>query len=363
MSQTITHYREETGTRADSRGRWRLRLIRWGLMAGGLLAVLVGGLLYWLDTGRVVSTGDAYVEANVMMVSTDVSGIVSSIPVHDGEVVKRGQVLFRLDPKKFDIALRNAEANLAQTRLTLEALKPDYQAAVAEVAAKQAQVNDDAITYRRLARLVKSAAVTRQDVDNARYKLQADQDALNAAKAQADAILTKLGGSADTPVDQMPAYKQAEARVAEARRELNHSVVRAPFNGSVTEVSKLQPGMFLPAGSPGFGFVATGHIWVDAEPKETMLTWARAGDPATVTVDAYPGHVYKGKVESIARATTQQFSLLPAENSSGNWVKVVQRVPVRIDITVPKSSPPLSAGMSATVNINTGHSRSLAELF
>lgn len=363
MSQTVTRYREEAGTRSDDRSRGRVRLVRWVLMAGGVLVVLVGGLLYWLNTGRIVSTSDSYVEANVMMVSTDVSGIVDSIPVHEGQLVKQGQVLFRLDPKKFNIALQNAEANMAQTRLTLEAMKSDYQAAMANTAAKQAEVQDDQVTYRRLAALVRSSAATQQQVDNARFKLQADQASVTAAQAQAQAILARLGGNADSPVTQMPAYLQAKARVEEAQRELNHAIVRAPYDGTVTQVSKLQPGMFLPAGTPAFGFVATGHIWVDAQPKETSLTWARNGDPATVTVDAYPGQVYKGKVESIARATSQQFSLLPAQNSSGNWVKVVQRVPVRIDIQVPKNSPPLSAGMSATVNIDTGHSRKLSDLF
>jgi len=363
MSQTITRYREDAGTRAESRSRSRVRLLRWVLMAGGVAVVLVGGLLYWLDTGRWVSTSDAYVEANVETVSTDVSGIVDSIPVHEGEHVQKGQVLFRLDPQKFQYALQNAQANLAQTRLSLEAMKSNYQAAVATVAGKRAQVKDDAITYQRLAALARTSASTKQQVDDALYRLQGDQEALNAAQAQAKSILAKLGGNVDAPVDQMPAYRQAQSQVDEAQRQLNHAIVRAPYAGVVTQVNKLQPGMFLAAGTPGFGFVGTNQVWVQAEPKETALTYARPGDKATVTVDAYPGRTFTGTVQSIAAATDQQFSLLPAQNSSGNWVKVVQRVPVRVNIDVPKGGPALSAGMSATVSIDTGHTRSLSDLF
>ena len=363
MSQTIAHYRDDTGTRAESRGRSRVRLLRWALMAGGVLVVLVGGLLYWLNTGQYVSTDDAYVEADLETLSTDVSGIVASIPVHEGQTVQKGQVLFRLDPQKFQIALQNAQANLEETKLSLEAEKSDYRAAVAKIAGDRAKVKNDALTYKRLASLVKTSAATQQQVDNALYKLQGDQQAVNAAQAQAQSILAKLGGNADNPVDQMPAYKQAESQVEEAQRQLNHSVVHAPYAGIVTQVNKLQPGMYLSAGTPAFGFVGTGHVWIESQPKETALTYARRGDPATVTVDAYPGHVLHGTVQSIAPATDQQFSLLPAQNSSGNWVKVVQRVPVRIDITLPKGSPPLSAGMSASVSINTGHTRSLSDLF
>ncbi len=161
----------------------------------------------------------------------------------------------------------------------------------------------------------------------------------------------------------MPAYKQAQAQVAEAQRELNHSVVRAPFDGVVTRVSKLQPGQYLAASTAAFGLVSADHLWIAAQPKETALTYARQGDPATVTIDAYPAQSFHGHVQSIAPATDQEFSLLPAQNSSGNWVKVVQRVPVRIALDNPAGGPPLSAGMSAEVSIDTNHHRTLSDLF
>jgi membrane fusion protein (multidrug efflux system) len=332
-------------------------------MAGGLLAVVVGGGLYWLSSGRWIDTDDAYVQADSMTVSTDVSGIVAAIPVHEGEVVHKGQVLFTLDPQKFQIALDNARANLAQMRLNSESAKADYQAALRDTAAKQQQVNADQATYDRYAVLVKQHAVTQQETDDARYKLAADQQAVRASGSQARALLAKLDGKPDIAVEDMPSFKQAQAQVAEAEREMDHSVVRAPYDGIVTQVNKLQPGMYLGASTAAFGLVSTEHVWVEAEPKETQLTYAKNGDPVEVSFDIYPGRTWKGTVQSIAPATDQNFSLLPAENSSGNWVKVVQRIPVRVRLDMKPGDPPLRAGMSADIDIDTGHVRTLSDLF
>jgi len=339
------------------------RLLRYSLFALGAIVLIVGGLYYWVSGGRYVETDDAYVQANVLTVSTDVSGIVDQIPVQDGEHVKKGQVLFRLDPLKFQIALDNARANVAQTVLNLDALKADYAHAQRQVAAQQAMVQEDQTTYGRYAALVKQGGITQQQFDDAKYKVEADQASLGADNAQVQSALARLGGRADIPVTDMPAYKQAQAQLAEAEREWRHATVHAPFNGIVTEVSKLQLGEYLPAGTPAFGLVQTDDMWIAAQPKETKLTYARGGQSATVTVDAYPGHVWHGTVQSIAAATQQEFSVLPAQNSSGNWVKVVQRVPVRIEFQQGPNDPPLSAGMSAEISIDTHHHRTLADLF
>jgi membrane fusion protein, multidrug efflux system len=339
------------------------RALRCSLFAFGAVVLIVGGIWYYFSGGRYVTTDDAYVQANMLMVSTDVSGIVAQIPVYEGEHVAKGQILFRLDPDKFQIAVDNARANLGQTVLTLQSLKADYVRAKRRVAAQQAIVQNDQTNYDRYAVLVKRGAVTQQAFDNARYKLAADQATLEGDRANAKAVLARLGGAADTPVEQMPDYNQAQAQLAEAEREYRHSIVRAPFSGVVAQVDKLQPGQFLAAGTPAFGLVQTSGMWVAAEPKETALTYARPGQVATVTVDAYPGETWHGTVQSIARATDQEFSVLPAQNSSGNWVKVVQRVPVRIDIKPGPHQPPLSAGMSVEVSIDTHHQRTFADLF
>jgi membrane fusion protein (multidrug efflux system) len=363
MSHATTTFREDIATRPAARAGSRKKLLRWGLMAGGVLAVVIAGGFYWLSSGRWVDTDDAYVQADSMTLSTDVSGIVASIPVHEGEAVSKGQVLFSLDPQKFQIALDNARANLAQTRLNIEAAKADYQAALRDTGAKQQQVNADQATYSRYAALVKTHAVTQQETDDARYKLAADQQAVSASESQARAQLAKLDGNPDIATADMPSFKQAQAQVAEAEREMNHSVVRAPYDGIVTQVNKLQLGMYLGASTAAFGLVSTDHVWVEAEPKETQLTFAKSGDPVDVGFDIYPGRSWHGTVESVAPATDQNFSLLPAENSSGNWVKVVQRIPVRVRVDMKPGDPPLRAGMSADIDIDTGHVRTLSDLF
>lgn len=347
---------------AAKRRRGR-KLLRYTLFALGAAVLVVGGAWYYLHSGRYVSTGDAYVQSNVLAISTDVSGIVAAIPVHEGERVAKGQVLFRLDPDKFQIALDNAAANLAQAVLNLQSLKADYLRAQREVVAQAALVQADQSNFDRYATLVRERGVTRQQFDDAKYKLEADQATLGAAKAQQIAALARLGGNAELPITQMPAYRQAAAQRAETQREFDHSIVRAPFAGVVSQVNKLQLGQFLPAGTAAFGLTATGDMWIAAEPKESALTYVRPGQTATVTIDAYPGHVWRGTVQSVAIATDQEFAVLPAQNSSGNWVKVVQRVPVRIDIRQGPNDPPLSAGMSAEVTIDTNHHRRLAELF
>ena len=344
------------------RERFRLRL-RYGLIALGAIALIAGSLTYWLSGGRYVSTEDAYVQANVLNVSTDVSGLVNQIDVHEGERVQQGQVLFRLDPTQFQLAVDQAKANLGQTVLQLKSLQADYTTAQKRVAAQQAQVDSDKVTYRRYAALVARNAVAQQQVDDAKYKLAADQAAYGADEAAAQSALARLGAKADTPIEQMPAYQLAAAKLADAQRDFRHSIVRAPFSGIVTQVNKLQPGQYLGAGASAFGLVDTENMWIEAEPKETTLTYARAGDPATISIDAYPGHVWHGVLQSTAPATDQEFAILPAQNSSGNWVKVVQRVPLRVAIDTGANDPPLSAGMSAEVSIDTHHRRRFADLF
>ncbi len=355
---------ERVGEETRVETRWKRRsLLRPLLMIGGVIAVAVAATIFWLESGTYVGSDDAYVEADKLSVSTDVAGIVSEVAVHEGEHVTKGQVLYRLDPRKFEIALAGAKADLSETALTLRAMQQDYQRMLSEVASAEATLASDRANLERYARLVASGGVPRQQYDDARFKVEADQATVDALKGRAAVQLAKLDGTPDAPVARLPQYQAAEAKVAEAERELNHSVVRASFSGIVTEVSKLQPGMYLAAGTAAFGLVSDQHVWVTANPKETDLTWVRPGDPATVAVDTYPGRVWRGSVESISPAVGSAFSLLPAENSSGNWVKVVQRIPVRVRIDRKPGDPPLRAGMSVEVSIDTGHHRRLSDLW
>jgi membrane fusion protein, multidrug efflux system len=344
----------------------RLRLM---LMLGGILAVAAGAGTMWLRSGRYVSADDAYVHAAKLMVTTDVSGLVTSVDVKEGEFVKAGQVLFRVDPQQFQIALDNAKAQLAQTALSIAAMKQDYRRMLEDIKAQQAQVGLDQSNYDRYAVLVRTDTVSRANYDQARYALAADQRKLESLKNQAQVQLARLAGDPDVPVAEHPQYRQAQAAVDEAQRQLDHSVVRAPYDGIATQVDALQPGTYLVAqtaaltNTGAIGLISTDHVWVDANVKETDLTYVKPGDPAGIFVDTYPNHVWTGTVETISPASGAEFSILPPQNASGNWVKVVQRIPVRIRVDRKPGDPILRAGMSVTVDIDTGHKRTLSDLF
>jgi membrane fusion protein (multidrug efflux system) len=326
-----------------------------------LLPLVLIGCGYWYVTGgQVMSTDDAYVEADKVGISTDVSGIVKEVDVSENEHVNAGQILYRLDPRQFQIAVEHANANLAQTVLTIQSMKEDYQRMLSDVEAEQAKVNFDQTTYDRYAALLRTESTPKANYDQARFTLDADKNTLQSLRQQAQVQLAKLGGDPNIPVTQHPQYLQAKAQVDEAQRQLNGTVVKAPFSGIVTSVPSIAPGKYLAASTTAFYLVATDHVWVDANPKETELTYVQPGQPVTVRVDTYPGREWHGTVTSISPAAAQEFQLLPAQNTSGNWVKVVQRIPmhVRVD-TGDQSQPPLRAGMSAEVDVDTGHARGL----
>lgn len=332
-------------------------------MLAGTLALLLVALGWWVRAGRWVSIDDATIQAAKLVVSTDVSGIVDTVSVHEGQVVRTGDVLFTLDPRPFRFALAGAEADLAQSVLTINAMKRDEQRLIYEMQVREAQVQGDRATYGRIAPLVPGGAAARGEADDARFKLAADQQSVEALRVQAQVQLARLGGDLNIDPTRLPAYRSVQARVDEARRELEHTTVHAPFDGVVTQVDQLQPGEYLAASSAAMGLVSTDHVWAEGNPKETELTWVKPGDPAEVTVDTYPGRTFVGRVESIAPVTGSEFSLLPAQNTTGNWVKVTQRIPVRVHLEHREYDPPLRSGMSIDVEIDTRHVRRLRDLF
>ena len=368
LERPLAHPAGKQGSDGLQRGKGRSRM-RSLLMLGGILAVSVAGGGTWLSGGRIVSSDDSYVQAPKLMVSTDISGIVASVDVHQGQKVAAGDELFRVDPAQFQIALESAKAQLAEVKLTLQAAEQDYQRLQSDIEAQQAQVGLAQVNYDRANALVRNDYTSRATYDQARYGLEAAQKTLLSLQQQAQVALIKLGGNADMPIEQHPQYLQAKAQVDEAQRQLDHTIVRAPFAGVVTEVDALQPGTYLVAqtaaltNTGAIGLVGTDDMWVDTNVKETDLTYVKVGDPAEVDIDAYPGHPWHGKVASIYPASGAEFSILPAQNSSGNWVKVVQRIPVRIDLVRTADDPPLRAGMTASVSIDTGHRRSLSDLW
>ncbi len=337
--------------------------LRRGLFALLPLALLIGG--YWyVSGGRIMSSDNAYVNAETVGISTDIAGIVTEVNVTENQHVAAGQILYRLDPLQFQIALDSAKANLAQTALTIESMKEDYKRTLSDAAAQQAQVELDQTNYDRATMLLHNDTVPQSNYDAAKAALDVDKSKLESLRQQAAVQLAKLGGKPDIPVTQHPQYSQAQAQVDEAQRQFDHTVVRAPFGGIVTNVPSIAPGKYLAASTTAFFLVDTDHVWIDASPKETELTYVRPGQSVTVTVDTYPDLEWHGTVESISPAAAQQFALLPAQNTSGNWVKVVQRIPMRVrDDTNDKRLPPLRAGMSVEVNVDTGHARGLLHLF
>jgi membrane fusion protein, multidrug efflux system len=347
----------------DAKGFDRKRVTRWALFGLLPVALIASGYFYFTG-GKIMSTDDAYVDADKVGVSTDVAGLVQDVEVRDNQHVTAGQTLYRLDPRQFQIALDNTKANLAQTALSIDAMKQDYKHMLSDAAAQQAQVDLDQSNYNRESMLLHSGTVSQAVYDQAQYTLLNDKSKLESLRQQAATQLARLGGDADIPTPQHPQYLQAQSQVEEAQRQLDHTVIKAPFAGTVTNVPSIAPGKYLAASTTAFYLVDTDHLWVSANPKETELTYVKPGQPVTVTVDTYPDAVWHGTVQSISPAASQEFSLLPAQNTSGNWVKVVQRVPMRVRVdTSDQKLPPLRAGMSVEVDVDTGHARGLPHLW
>jgi membrane fusion protein (multidrug efflux system) len=350
--------RDFAGTRAEL----RRKLVRWGLLVLGPLLLAVVAINLYLAGGRVVSIDNAYVKADMVNVANDVSGMVAAVLVHNNQPVSAGQELFRLDDEPFRIALTNAQAQLDQVRNDIEAMKANYRQKQEDI--KSAQVN---IAYyereeQRQSDLVGKNFVSRAQYDTARRNYDVARQQLAADKQQLAAIAANLSGNPDIAPAQHPRYLQAEARRDQVARDLRRAVVRASLNGIVTNVDKLQPGQYLAAGTAAFSLVATDHVWVEANPKETELTYVKPGDLVSITVDTYPDVEWRGTVASLSPASGSEFSLLPPQNTSGNWVKVVQRIPIRLRIDTAADMPILRAGMSVVAHIDTGHKRTLASL-
>lgn len=339
----------------------RRRRIRIALLLLLPIALLAIGLWYVLG-GSWVSIDDATVEADKVGVSTDVSGIVRSVQVRENERVAAGQVLFELDDRPFKYGLERAEAQVATVRDELGALKASYRDMQAQIKEANADIGYFRTEDRRQEELLKAHVASESTRDTAQRNLENAQQRLASLKQQLAGITANLDERPDALVETYPRYHDALAQRDEAARELDHTVVRAPFAGLVTDVPATTAGRYLAASTTAFYLVAMDHVWVQANPKETELTYVRPGQPTTVHVDIYPGQEWHGPVESISPATAQEFSLLPAENTSGNWVKVVQRVPLRVRLdTSDRSLPPLAAGLSAEIEVNTGHARGLPQ--
>ena len=350
-------------------------LLRRVLMLSGVVVVLGGAAMMYLTGGRYVGTDDAYVKAAQLTVSTDVSGIVATVAVHEGQRVKKGDVLFTIDDEPFRIALANAEAAAMQARMTVATLKADYRNSLQQVRAQEAQVDVAKTTLDRYESLASRGAIANTLIDQQRATYLSALATLDSLRQGVAADLARLGGNPDLPVEQFPDEMKARAAVDEARRQIDHTVVRAPFDGIVAAVSSLQPGALIISAMSGFsttsavGLVSDKDLWIEANMKETDLTRMQEGQPVEITIDSYPDCVWTGAVKAISAASGSAFSPLPAQNTSGNWVKVVQRIPVHVSLDLSSDEGTcdvrLSTGMSALVSIDTGqtHWQRLRERF
>jgi membrane fusion protein (multidrug efflux system) len=339
------------------------RNLRRVLLVLGPAVVLAGSLYAYMAGGRYVSTDNAYVHAGKLTVATDVSGIVANVAVHESEAVEKGQVLFTLDQEPFRIALAGAEANLGAVRNQIVTQQATYRQKLAQIEQAKTDIGFYETNAQRQQDLLKRGVAAQATFDQAKRDLDTARERLLVAQQDAEAALAQLGGRIDAPIEQNANFMAAQAQVDKARRDLNRTTVVAPMSGIVTNVDALLPGEYLPAAQPAFSLVSTSDVWVEANPKESDLTNLKPGDAATVSIDAYPGREWHATVASLAPATGAEFSVLPAQNATGNWVKVVQRVPIRLKIEMPEGAPPLRTGMSAYVEIDTGHHRQLADLF
>jgi len=323
------------------------------LMVAVPLVLVVAGGYFWLTGGRYEDTDNAYVQQAKVSLSADIAGRITAVNVGENEVVKAGDVLFTIDPQPYQIALDQANAALASARVNVQQLKVAYGTAQVQLNAATQTLAIRKAAFDRQNALVQQGVNSNSTLDDTKLALQAAQTAVDQAKQQVATATAALGGDPNIDIDKHPAVLAALAQVENAQRNLSKTTVVAPAGGIVANVSSLNAGQFVAAGTTIATLVETDGTWVEANYKETQLSDLKVGQPAEIKVDAYSGAI-KGTVESIGAATGSEFSLIPAQNATGNWVKVVQRIPVRIKLA--DASDALKTGMSATVTVDTGKS-------
>ncbi len=335
-------------------GRKRLRTIL--LVALPAFALLIGLGLY-LTGGRYVSTDNAYVGAQKVLITPDISGKIAHVAIREGQHVNPGDELFSLDREPFSLALQQAKAKLDTARSDYNKLKTNLKSLETLTDLAQKNVDLKQRDVERKTKLVSSQAGSQADLDTALAAVVTAQLQAEYAAQQRDTTLNQLLGDPNLPLEKFPEYAQAKAMLDNAQRDFDHTIVRAPMSGTATQVDNIQLGRFIAAGTPVLSVIDDQAPWVDANPKETDLTYLRVGQKATLDVDSFPDHTFTGTVVAVSPGTGAQFSILPPQNATGNWVKVVQRVPVRIAFDKNEDTQLLRSGMSVNVEIDTGHSR------
>jgi membrane fusion protein, multidrug efflux system len=334
-----------------ARSRKPLRLVL--LVVIPLIALAVGSYFY-LMSGRYISTDNAYVGAQKVLITPDISGKIAKVTVAEGQRVNAGDALLEIDPEPFRIAVTQADARLAGVRTEFQNLKINLASIARRIQFARETVDLKQRDVDRKNTLLANRSGSQVDMDNALNAVVTAKTQLEMLEQQEQGIRNQLLGNPDLPIEKYPAYAQADAALAQAKRDLDHTVLRAPIAGMATQVASIQLGRYVAAGTPVFSLIDDTRPWVDANPKETDITHLRVGQPVAISVDTFPGRSFHGTVAAVSPGTGAQFAILPPQNASGNWVKVVQRVPVRIEFASTEDVRDLRAGMSVTVDIDTG---------
>jgi len=338
------------------------KLVRAVLLLGVPLVAVAAALYLYAEGGRHLETDNAYVKAHIIAVSAEITGRVAEVAVRDNQAVAQGQLLFRIDALPFETALASARAKLASARTDVESLRADYRVALADAAESQERIRFLGVQLERQRRLREQGMVREEAYDEARHNLETARAHLTALQERAARGLAGLGGDAKLPAERHPRVLEAQAALDTAALELARTRVSAPAAGTVSNL-KLQPGMNVARGVAVFSVIQAGAPWIEANFKETQLAGMRVGQMARVVADAYPGVEWRARISAIAPATGAEFALLPPQNATGNWIKVVQRVPVLFAIEPAAADrPALRAGMTVSVSIDTGRSRGLPDL-
>ena len=322
-----------------------------------LLAVCYG-LQWYAQSGREQETENAYVKADIVAISAEISGRAVEVLTHDNQAVEAGALLFRIDPLPFQNAVGKAQAQMDAVRSDVQSLRAEYRATLLETDEVRMRI---AFLARQLERQeqLKERGMSRADVyDEAKHNLEMARRRLDGARERTNRVIAALSGDPALPVERFPRYLEAQATHTAAMTELGRSMIRAPIAGVVSNM-RLQAGEHVEKGVPIFSLIGGTPVWIEANYKETQLTHMRVGQRARVVADAFPEIVWPATVVAIAPATGAEFAVLPPQNATGNWVKVVQRVPVRIEVAQAPAHPHLRAGMTVTVGVDTGHSNGL----